>query len=302
MSTEEFVLKFDGPALGEHEMDVEALAGSLLALSGAIKRAQQIADPKSDPVSLHIKATEAGSFEVDLAMVLPSMASYVMDMLTGRDATAVVNAGAILTLTVNAWGWVKRLRGRKVTASETSVDGATKLTLEDGTVVTIPETVARVASDIEFRKRTEKMVEPLGRDGVDGISLRRVVEEEVLITIGKRDAPYFETPALPDVEAVVNTEEVLLSPLSISFDWRQWRVNDGASSFGVAVADEAFRERVDQGMVRIGRDDLFKVRMRTEQTPKQGGGIKISRIVERVLEHRRGGQQDELDFGDDAES
>lgn len=59
---DEFSVKFTGPALENHTIDVRVLAPSLLALADALKSAQKELSPDSPAPAIDIKATRPGSF------------------------------------------------------------------------------------------------------------------------------------------------------------------------------------------------------------------------------------------------
>ena len=61
-------LKYVGPAVEDHTMEIETLAPALLHLAAAIKRTGEIVDPTSTPLSTHIKASSEGSFIIDMVI------------------------------------------------------------------------------------------------------------------------------------------------------------------------------------------------------------------------------------------
>lgn len=301
MTTEALTLVYDGPALVNHEIDVEDLAASLLALSGALKAAQQEAAPGSEPLTLKAHATRAGSFEVDLLAQVPSLFDGLLATLGGRESTAAANASGILALAGSAWAVIKWMRGR--TASQAPDEsGDVTITTADGDTLTVPEDVAKTLNDVTFRKHTERIMEPLKRDGVTSMAIHETTKSEVILTVTKAEIAHFEAP-LHDVvpEPVVERSTVLLTPLSIDFDWRKWRVSDGVSPFSVTVEDEDFRDQVDRGAIRLSGNDLLKVRLRTVQSANRSGTITTNSFVERVTDYYRGGDQQRIHFppGDD---
>ncbi len=83
-----FSIKFDGPALASHQMDVRELAPALIALSNLLEEANRIAFPDSDQIRVQIKGNfKSGSFGVDL-VALQTITNQIVSMLTGPGASA----------------------------------------------------------------------------------------------------------------------------------------------------------------------------------------------------------------------
>ena len=78
-STDTLYVRYDGPAMRSHEMEVKQLAPALLAMARAFEAMQKDVDPDAR-VSLNVKATREGSFAVDLLVHLANEAS---DFLNG---------------------------------------------------------------------------------------------------------------------------------------------------------------------------------------------------------------------------
>ena len=53
---EEFVLSYDGPAIRDHEMDIEVLATSLLSLKSLIERTNTVLNGRNASVAVKVKA------------------------------------------------------------------------------------------------------------------------------------------------------------------------------------------------------------------------------------------------------
>jgi hypothetical protein len=93
--TQSFSLKYDGEALAEHTIDVNDLAPALLALSDVIQESNRLANKDGASVSIRVKATDAGSFEVFIQTVHTVYAN-TRGLLAGEDVTALANLLQIL--------------------------------------------------------------------------------------------------------------------------------------------------------------------------------------------------------------
>lgn len=287
-----FSIKYDGPALAAHQMDVRELAPALIALSQLLEEANRAAFPDSDEVRVQIKGNfRGGSFGVDL-VALQSVADQIVTMLAGSKATAAANLFAILggvglLGTGGLIGIVKWLKGRKPTAirldgDKTIFEIATEETIETFDVDLV---AGRLYQSRIVRQSLAKVVKPLERDGIDLFACGRASQTETVIT--KDELPFFETAAAEtDVVSDTLSEAVLLQIESAVFkEGNKWRFSDGATSFFAEVVDPDFLARIESGDERFGKGDVLVVDLRRVQSVSDNG-LKLEYFLERVREHR----------------
>lgn len=294
MTTEDFAIVFDGPAVAEHEMGVSELASSLLALSGAMKRAAAVADPQAPPPNLKIKATAPGSFEVHLELIRDTgIIEAALDLMSGRTATAAANVGGVLGLVGLAFGAIKWLRGRPH-GTAPNVDGTVTITA-DNESVTLVAPAAALLEDPEFRAAATKMLDPLDSPGFDSVALRTGAGPVALVT---RDERHYFTPVTPDVLLEDVVRRARLAPLGVDFGWRQWRVRDldSQTQLRVSIEDQDFRVAVERGDLAIGKNDVLHVDLRSTEYVTPAGEIAQRHTVTKVERHERGHVEDYLDI------
>ena len=91
-----FSIKYDGPALQSHQMDIRELAPDLIALSNLLEKANKVVFPNSESVKVNIQGNfKGGSFGVDLIAV-QSITNQIVSMLSGPEAAAFSNLNTIL--------------------------------------------------------------------------------------------------------------------------------------------------------------------------------------------------------------
>lgn len=297
VSEAHFTVSYDGPALAAHEMDVTDLARSLLALSSAIRQAQRLTDPITPAASLHVRATQPGSFEMAMVLIQPGILDGALDLLAGRETSAVVNAAELAAMVFGSIRFVKWLKGRGIKSARPAPGpGETVLETEDGDTIVLDDPVLKLARDLEYRKKLSEVLEPLDRDGVDAFKIKRGGKVEIEVTSSERQN--FAPPALPEEEELGVTErQTLVQAVGVEFDWRKWRFTEGGGSpFAAAIDDEAFRERVENQEVQIGPQDLLRVSLTSRQYRDRTGALKAQLSIGRVIEIIDGGRQVPFEF------
>lgn len=286
-----FSIKYDGPALAAHQMDVRELAPALFALSELLEQANKAAYPDAPEVRVSVNGDfKGGSFGVDLIAV-QTIAQQVVAMLGGPNATAAANLTGILGgigfLGGGLISVIKWLKGRSPSSVRYEGD---KTIFEIRTEETIETMEADLMTGRLYRTRVvrqalAKVIRPLAREGIDtffcGLGGR------VAPLVQKADVPYFDAAASEaDVVSDTTAHSVLLQIESAVFkDGNKWRLSDGEKSFFAEIADADFVARVESGAARFGKGDILVVDLRKVQTVTDAG-LRTDSTVTRVLDHR----------------
>lgn len=296
----EFRATYDGPGLIDGRMEVRDLAPALLALADVFAVVHEQQYPGDPRVSLQIKATEPGSFDVHLVLTQVEMAQRI---LTSDPATALVNLKElVISPAVGVFALVKRMRGRRIQRrqDDTPQPGQVTLTLDDGTTLAMPRASADSVQNVTVRQRVEQVVQPLLRSGVD--ALRLTTDKTTTVEINPQDVESFDHRYATDEAATELSEPVevdwwlTIETPQLEPGTRRWRFNDGEGSFSAQVDDEAFLGRVATREVTFGRGDLFHCKVRKEQKVKPDGSLTTTYTVVKVLKVKPGPQPEELPF------
>lgn len=288
----EFSIKYDGPALTSHEMDVRELAPALLALSTLLEESNRALNGEKPEIRVNVKGNfKSGSFKVDLSAAL-TFKEQLVSLLAGSDATALANLFGILSgLGLLGGGgllglllWLKGRRPSSISYDKDKV----VFTIEDdhgNESLAVDLAVHRLYQESTVRQSLAKVVKPLDREGIDTFTSGRDGVAEVVIT--KADAPALIN--VDDASNVVSdtvTDGMLLQIESPSFkDGNKWRLTDGTTSFYAELADTEFVDRIQSGEERFGKGDVLVVKMRRVQSISDSG-LKTEYKIERVKEHR----------------
>ena len=287
-----FSIRYDGPALASHQMDIQELAPALIALSNMLEQAGKDAFPNAPEVRVEVKGNfKGGSFGVDLIAV-QSIGEQLISMLSGPTAGAAANLLGILSgLGLlgggGLIGLMRWLAGRKPTAIREE-DGKTIFEMViGGTLFTFTTDLitARLYQSRLVRQSLWKVIKPLERDGIDRFMCGRDGVAEVTILEAETDAFTFVVGEADIVSTVLN-EAVLLQIESAVFkEGNKWRFTDGGPSFFAEIADLDFLARIESGVERFGKGDVLIADLRRTQSVTDTG-LKLDAILERVHEHR----------------
>ena len=87
MSKVEFAIAYDGPALANHTMDVQALGPALLAIGDMCREAHRVINGDDGAeVKVHVKATSEGCFDIVLELI--QTYNVVADLVRDEDVSA----------------------------------------------------------------------------------------------------------------------------------------------------------------------------------------------------------------------
>lgn len=291
-----FSIKYDGPALASHQMDVRELAPALMALAGLLEDANKATFPDAEEVRVQVKGTfKSGSFNIDLIAV-QSMARQLVSMFSGSEATAAANLLSILGglgMTATAVGGgliglVRWLKGRKPTSIKTT-DDRVVFEVETAEVLesyTVDLVTAKLYQARTVRQSLAKVLKPLERDGVDYFAVVEANGTQATVITSDELGLFVAAAAQADVVSDTVAERVLLQVESAVFrDGNKWRLSDGGQPFHAEIADPVFLASIDAGDARFGKGDMLLADVRQVQTLTDNG-LKAERYVVKVHEHR----------------
>lgn len=283
MTQLEFELTYDGPLLdGTGAMPVRDVAKALESLDAIIRAASLVAFPSREPAGLAVRGSDEGSLV--LRLVVESGWEHLVDIFGSDDATAMTNLFGLVGGASGIFAFIRKRRNRQI-SEEISSDDARKVTVvfEDGERVTVPVEVLELHRNLNVRKRTRDVVEPLHLEGVE--EMRFVRQRDVTVELTKADVTSFDPPPVA-AETVSDTvlRGIVVSIASPSFTENKWRLDDGASTFAAALDDTVYRADVEAGRESFRAGDHLKVDLRVIQT-QTVDTIHLERRVVRVLEH-----------------
>jgi hypothetical protein len=297
----EFDLQYDGPAYEERpEMDVQDLAPALLATGRLFQELNRILRPTDPDVAVNIRATDRGSFKVNLHLI------YLIGVatLTSPEATAMVHLLELTSFAGKVISFIKRKARFGIKDQRDTGDGNIEVDFDgDGGVKVIyPKQVLQAERSIVARRELREITRPVTKVGTDIV---RLLQDQVVIEeVSKDDAPAFAVPALPDTAGeIVATPEDELWLTVIASHWPRgssWRFNDGQNKFWAQILDETFWDGLEQGE-RYGSGDQLLCVLRRVQSRQEDGSLNTETEIVRVLDHRMNLRPDQPELFDEGD-
>lgn len=303
MSRATFQLAYDGEAVRAGSMDVHELAPALLAVGDLVRHANSILNGEQATASVRVQSDfRHGSFEINLILD-QNLIEQAKNLLFGRDvadAAALVRAlfggaSAATAVIAGVLKILKMLKGEKP-KQITIIDNSTTI-IQTGSGQ-ILQGVDRISAELyqvdAVREAAERVIQPLRKPGFDSLEVKQAGERIEYISKGEAlEVPQGEEEQ-PET-ALINTREALLKIVKVSFEPNQkWRFSDGTATFGAAVHDKSFQDRVQSRQEGFFSGDILRVVLKTSQHSKEDGSFKSECIIARVVEHLPAPQQRRL--------
>lgn len=190
-------IRYDGPALAGHEMDVQDLAPALLALGDIIQIANKRFNGDTASIRVLVNAdVEQKCFQIDLSLVQSVLKQAQglfadQDVKTALDIARAVgivgSAGAAVAGLFKLIKWLSRNRKDGETRFETKSEGGVTIIVNgDGNTITVSDETFQLATDPAVVERAKRVVKPLQNRGYETLSF--VDQDEAVETITALEA------------------------------------------------------------------------------------------------------------------
>ena len=299
MSRTTFSIAYDGPELRAGTMNVRDVAPALLAVGQLFDAGNSVLNGQETKISVNVKATDEGSFEVFLDLV-QTLTNRILEFIKSEDVTTALRLKELLLIGGGGGGLLvllRKLRGKKPEKIERISSDQVRITVDSETF-DVPIKLLRLYKDIAVRTALKNIVAPLSQEGIDTFKASDGKETE---TIEKDEVSYFQTPELVKEVLVEQTDRAAFSIVSVTFrEANKWRLNDGNADINVSMNDEAFLTRVGDSRVAFAKGDILICEVRKTQI-REGVRLRSDFVVERVVEHIPAARQIEWEFAPDSE-
>jgi hypothetical protein len=303
VSSAELSISYDGEMVRTGLMDVQDLAPALLASSTLIQKTNRLLNGETTSINVQVKSDfRRGSFLVNFVVdqsLLEQAKNFLLQHPNIKEAKEILEtlffyAGIPISATASFFKLIKFLRNRKPD-SVTIEDKSNTVTMVLGDQhITVNQNTYHLYQDPEARRAASALVEPLNREGIDSLEIRRGNEVE---TVTKEEAPAFSVAQLEGEVLLDNVTESWLSIVALSFNPdHKWRFSTGGSTLTANVIDPMFWSRVHKHQEKFEEGDQLQVALRTFTYRDLLGKLQTRYTVERVIEHVHTAKQSKLNL------
>ena len=298
MSTASVTIRYDGPDLADHQMDVADLAPALLGLSELCKIANRKFNGDRASVKVLINTDrEHNCFQFDLVLV-QSIWDTTKALVTGADAAAAKEVAAWLGIAsggvAGLFQLVKWLRGRRIeeTKLELTAGGdVVSIRVEgDGNnvIVAHPQSLALLRDEAAIAN-VKKVVQPVAKEGYEslefeseGRTVERVDKPDALAVVGLDPSKIEETEL--DKPQLLTAWVTVYSPV-YDLEAPMWRFKFGDKVEYMDITQTSIAEQaIKRGCAMI--DDAYYVRLELRQEHRPTGKITNHFKIVEVLEFK----------------
>lgn len=293
-TSQAFKIRYGGEALADNTIDVADLAPALLGLRDLVSDTYHTQYGEDDKIALKVRATEPGSFVIDITAVLSPL-DHVVDLLAGTKVTALANTLQVLGFCgVSAGsliGIIRWLRGRPPAKAQAVNASEIELTDSHGNTIIVQQNVYRFYLSSKTRDDVYRVLQPLEKEGIDQFDIL-TPQDDVVTRVEKEEIAYFRASEIPADALTTSERETWVTVKNAWLDGssNKWRFKEGEASWAAAMKDNDFLLRMLQP--DFGVSSLDKMRVTVRQTQfLDGRDVKTEYEILKVHEHLRAAQQ-----------
>ncbi|EIK3035553.1 hypothetical protein LJ035_003792 [Salmonella enterica] len=253
---DKLVVKYDGPALVDHKIDLDVLIESLNGLNGLLKEVNLVVNGTSENINIEVEPFSEGSFEYLIDIIQNPLDHLNILSIIGIGGTAALAAGNTLI------ELVRKINGRQIRRLTLTAEGDCKIIMDDGEEIIAPSYFRPLLASPSIRKSLSKLIHnPLQKEGYESlkISTQQGVE---LVNVHEDGIEPFRYRRVPVEQSLSERliEETPITFLTIHKDKNTgWRVNYDDETISVSIEDNEFLQRVSTGRESGVFSDVYYV-------------------------------------------
>ena len=304
-----FIYKLSG---APQEIDVFALAPTLLALGQLIQEGNRTLYPEGQQIAVNVRPFKEGSFVVDIVLfpgIDPHSLWSTVHAANETQILGVLTTLGLISTTIDkvtkagssVLEVIRRLRGKpkeinQLAPGEFRYSSDTHSTSVSGNVHQLFQ------NPIITNNIYQIYGKPLERENVEDIESYLADDETTKVVVTKADAPALKEFAAPGPSHSEQEKDdtriisgVYLNPRrgAYSGDGKQWSFHRGKNTITANVKDESFLRMVQSGEIRPHYTDLMTVTL-AEKQKVTGTKVSVTYEILSVDDYEFGGKQRQL--------
>ncbi|HKI99699.1 MAG TPA: hypothetical protein VKB51_14590 [bacterium] len=310
-----FKVKYDGPGLAGHAMDVQDLAPALLAIGDMCREANRLINGNDTTVDVLIAAApEHGSFIVTLSAIQTVLDTaqqivgnqYIHTIKEILEWLGLLGIPVIPGAIATTIGYLRVKNGRPVESvtKPDDADNRGRLSVQfrgDGNAVTVNQNAYFLGENGAIAGSVGKVFEPVQRPRIDNVQFGS--ERDEWEVYGKDDAERVVKSSNPDMpldEPTVNVMETWLRIYAPKYDAKAetwWFLWMGTRITADITLTSLAQDSLEAGGVPVGTAYRVKLQIR-ERGPNQRADYKVLEVLE--TRAGRANEQTQIEIDDDS--
>lgn len=268
--TYEFKVKYSGPAVEDHRMDVNYLGTALTGLGGMFNELDELVYKNSNEGSqVKVKEARPGSFELVLEFVQPTL-DYFVNLLSSKQATAAANflqfMSPVLAILGGSCRSVRDEKTEELAAEDEPIANDDDELAEE----LFSHLINRLKTNRDFQINFADLTKPVTTAGFESFDL---VDKDgrVVLTINEDQAQKLQElrkklESKPEIRHGEDIVEIVAPQLDrpLELKWKLKKEDDEV--FGAYLKDGRFARKVENGEVVFKKGQKFKVYMQITES------------------------------------
>lgn len=299
MSSEKIIIRYDGPILEDHQMDISDLAPALLGISELCKITNKRFNEDKSSIKVLMKADiEQKCIQLDLQVIL-TIWDAIKDIINNDEVRSAKDLlewiGILSSPVVAVFGAIKLckvINGKEINSAELVVKdnrNVMQISIEgdSNNIYAYPQ-AWELLHDESAISNIKKIVTPVTKDGYD--KLEFVSTEERIERITKEDASIIVNFSSSSIESRTAESQIInawVSVYSPVYDANapKWRFRYGESTEYMDISETSIAtEAFERGGALI--NDTYYVRLEIRQEFNPGGKITTNFKIKEVLDFK----------------
>ena len=287
-----FIFKLDGKNL-EEGLDAFELAQLLTSTGSLIEESFKTLYPDSPEIVVRVKPFKKGSFLIDYLLQLSEIAPIILGAIGPEGIKQILktleNIGFISSKATSLLKLIEKLNGKPKSIIHQK-DGNYNYTNKEGEQIVVNGNVHTLMQNPTIQNEIKNTIScPFKEPKVKRIdTFIAGKKKETQIEINRENAEKiknFDPQDESTEEKVLESESIILlhpKRTDLEGDGKKWTFREpGGNVIVASIKDKGFLEDISNEKIRLGHNDILKVRLsKKQQISEEGKGSTTNEIIE----------------------
>jgi hypothetical protein len=308
VSQAQIQLRFDGPEVEAHEMDVTLLGPALFSLGELCAAANQELNGQDTKIQVKVRADiKANCVTIDLHLI-QTVWQRASDLIENRNVVTAEEllvwigflsggAAACIKGAKHLIDFLKWKKNRRETSAQELPDGRIEVHIEgSNNTVIIDKSVYKLSKSIKVVESVKSFAKPISeQNGIDAATF--IHDRKDQLKLDSELAAELQSVHADTEETKPQTFEAHIVAYGVTLDskskhWK-FKLNNKVETLDISGTKIA-QEAVDRGGVWVG--DTYKVKIEMIERQMASGGYKTDFKVKEVIDFRQGERRTQVNL------